>query len=139
MNREQQQAMFAKRKIETKHTKFIKTPHMGNMKTETIFKGTPNFKMTKPQARVIKEFIDNHTRNPKYVPSWLFVHTDPHFSGASVAYFPKDAHNTLYTEHRKTIWVGKKGGIRKFVKASPLGKDVDVKGLERYYFKPEET
>jgi len=139
MNHEQRKAMWASKKIETKHRKFVKTPHLGNVEVETRFSGTPNFRMTKPQSRLLKEFIDNHTRNPKYVANYLFVHTNPHFAGASVSYFPKEAHNTVYTTNRKTIFVGKKGGVHKFTKASALGKDINVKGLERYYFKPEET
>tara|TARA_B110001454_G_scaffold180858_1_gene174635 strand:+ start:5 stop:427 length:423 start_codon:yes stop_codon:yes gene_type:complete len=128
----QRKAVHANKKIETKNTKIIPTPYMGNQLFESEFK-SDGTKYTKQQKKIIQEFVKNHTTDPNYVPTWLHQHSGKYFAGATVRYFPKDAKNRAYTDTMKTLWVGKRGGIKRFTVRSALGNERNLKGLYDYY------
>ncbi len=127
-------------KLITEVKKLVETPFLGTVECTFTYNGFDNgiHKMSFAQKRIIKEFVDNHISNQKYVVTYFHVHTSRTFCGISIAYFPKNAHNTVYTERRKTIWVGRKGGIRKFTAQSSLGKEQNLKSIWHYYLKADD-
>ena len=116
----------------------IQTEFLGIREREISYKNGENISLTKPQQRIVKEFVDNHFKDERYVVLSYHVFVCKYFVGINLSYFPKDSHNTVYTLARKTLYVGPKGGIRRFTCACGISEERNVKELFNYYKKAED-
>lgn len=124
--------------IDVKTTKMMQTLYVGELAQQISFKNEDGVKLTPKQTRIIKEFMTNHTTDKRYTLLFQHIMVSKYFVAASVAYFPKDAHNTVYTTQRKTIYVGPKGGLRKFTCQVGIGSERNVVDIADYYMKADD-
>ena len=124
---------------EIKHTQQIQTQFLGNMEIVSSYKNENDIALTQRQKRIIKTFVDNHFKDRNFIITYYHVFVCKYFVALHIAYFPKDAHNTIYTQTRKTLWIGVKGAIKKFTVSTGIGaKERNVKKIYKYYIKAED-
>lgn len=124
--------------MKTTQTIQIETPYLGVKEKITSFSNEENIRLTNSQQQIVKTIVDNHLMDTKYIVNNYDIFVCKYFVAIHIWYFPKDAHNTVYTLTRKTIYVGPKGAIKKFTCATGLGKDRNLKDIWRYYIKADE-
>jgi hypothetical protein len=122
--------------IETNYKKVVDTAFVGKRTVEYHFK-TDGTIMSKAQAKTIKRLIENVMTAKEYQILGLDIFVNKYFASVSLRYFPKFAHNVVYVETFKTLWIGKRGGIRKFTVKTGIGKERNVAKIAEYYMKAD--
>lgn len=122
---------------QTKIGKVAPTPYLGNLLTEFEVK-SDGTKITKSQKSIIKELVDNHINANGYTLLRQNIFVSKYFVAVDIHYFPTNSKNTVFVDTRKTMWIGKRGGLKKFTVQTGLSKERNLIKIYDYYMKADE-
>ena len=113
---------------QTQTNTIIETPFVGTQNCQVNFstKDNQTTKLTRKQARLVKEAIDNHMNDKSIVITRYDIAIYPKFVSVMLSYFPKEAHNTVWTTTNKHCMIGKNGGIRFLECGSSMNKNENM-------------